>query len=79
MATVIDDKGKKYIGFAVDGAKRMRHIILDLLEFSRVGRMEDDKEMVDLNELIDEIKMLFRKKIEEKKAVITFDQLPQVL
>ncbi|MEO6638798.1 MAG: PAS domain S-box protein [Ginsengibacter sp.] len=28
---VIDDTGKKYIDFAVDGARRMRQIILDLL------------------------------------------------
>jgi len=34
---VIDDKAKQYIAFAVDGAKRMRQIILDLLEFSRVS------------------------------------------
>src|SRR5690606_36235359 len=39
--SVIDETGKKYIHFAVDGAKRMRQIISDLLEFSRVGRMED--------------------------------------
>jgi len=38
----IDEKGKQYIYFAVDGAKRMRQIILDLLEFSRVGRLEND-------------------------------------
>src|ERR1019366_5749270 len=75
---VIDDKGKKYIGFAVDGAKRMRQIILDLLEFSRVGRTEDDKKELDLNELLSEIKILTGKKIEDKKAVIIIDMLPQI-
>src|SRR5687767_4770737 len=40
-AKVIDARGKKYIDFAVDGGKRMRQIILDLLEYSRVGRIED--------------------------------------
>lgn len=75
---VIDNKGKKYIGFAVDGAKRMRQIILDLLEYSRIGRTEEDKEELDLNELIDEIKLLLKKKIEEKKAVFIIDQLPHI-
>ena len=75
---VIDDKGKQYIEFAVDGAKRMRQIILDLLEFSRVGRTEDKQEDIDLNELVEEIQILFRKQIQEKKATIISDQLPHV-
>lgn len=75
---IVDDKGKQYIHFAVDGAKRMRQIILDLLEFSRIGRTEDDLEDVDLNKLSNDILALFRKQIEEKKAIITFDNLPTV-
>ena len=76
--TVLDEKGKKYIDFAVDGAKRMRQIILDLLEYSRAGRMLDNRENIDLNELIREIQILYRKKIEEKKAIIAFDALPLI-
>jgi PAS domain S-box-containing protein len=75
---VIDDKGKKYIDFAVDGAKRMRQIILDLLEFSKVGKTDEAPEELDLNELVNEIKILFRKRIEDKKAVIIIDKLPEV-
>jgi len=75
---IVDDKGKQYIHFAVDGAKRMRQIILDLLEFSRVGRTEDNLEEVDLNKLIDEILALYRKQIDEKQARIIFDNLPVV-
>jgi len=76
--TVLDEKGKKYIEFAVDGAKRMRQIILDLLEYSRAGRTMDSMENIDLNELIQEIQTLNMKKIEERKAVIIFDELPQI-
>ncbi|AFK05569.1 PAS/PAC sensor signal transduction histidine kinase (plasmid) [Emticicia oligotrophica DSM 17448] len=75
---VIDEKGKQYIYFAVDGAKRMRQIILDLLEFSRVGRMEDKQELVNLNDLVNDILILYRKQIQEKKAIIHLDTLPTV-
>ncbi|MBK5273136.1 MAG: PAS domain S-box protein, partial [Bacteroidia bacterium] len=75
---VIDDRGKKYIDFAVDGAKRMRMIILDLLEFSRVGRMEDKLEDIDLNEVVEEIQGLYRKQISEKNAVVLADKLPVI-
>ncbi|MEO7924170.1 MAG: PAS domain S-box protein [Chitinophagaceae bacterium] len=73
---VLDDKGKTYIDFAVDGARRMRQIILDLLDYSRAGRSMDDMENIDLREVIEEIGILFRKDIEEKKASITFNELP---
>jgi PAS domain S-box-containing protein len=75
---VIDAKGKKYIAFAIDGAKRMRQIILDLLEFSRVGRMEDKLETLNLNEMMEEIKILYRKELNDKKASIRALPLPVI-
>lgn len=73
---LFDDKGKQYMFFAVDGATRMRQIILDLLDYSRVGRMDDKRENVDLQELVLEITGLFRKQVEEFNANIKVDQLP---
>ena len=75
---VIDEKGKTYIGFAVDGALRMRQIILDLLEYSKVGKPGENPEQIDLNELLEEVQILFRKKIKEIKAIIIVDKLPQL-
>ena len=77
-AHVLDEKGKKYIGFAVDGAKRMRQIILDLLDFSRVGIIEDKMEDVDLNDIIEEIKLLFKKQTGERGAFIHSEILPVI-
>ncbi len=76
---IIDEKGKQYIFYAVDGAKRMRQIILDLLEFSKVGKAEEKVELIDLNDLVNEILVLYRKQIKERKAVILSDTLPSVL
>jgi signal transduction histidine kinase len=73
---LFDDKGKQYMYFAVDGANRMRQIILDLLDYSRVGRMGDKREEVDLNTLTLEITGLFRKQVDELSARIDVDQLP---
>lgn len=76
---ILDEKGKKYIFFAVDGAKRMRQIILDLLEFSRVGRQELDVEEVNIRLIIDEILDLYKKQIEEKKAIIVIGNMPNII
>ena len=73
---ILDDKGKRYINFAVDGAKRMRQIILDLLEFSKVGTHEDSLEDIKPDKLIGEITDLYRKQIEDKKAIVLYDDLP---
>ncbi|RFS18259.1 PAS domain-containing sensor histidine kinase [Emticicia sp. C21] len=51
----LDDKAKQYINFAVDGATRMRTIILDLLEYSKIGRKEYDLDWVNMNEVVQEI------------------------
>ncbi len=72
----LDEKANQYIYYAVDGAKRMRQVILDLLQFSRAVHMEGKKEPVDLNQLIDDICLLFRNMIDEKKAVIRKSNLP---
>lgn len=74
----LDEKGRQYINFAVDGAKRMRQIILDLLEFSKVGSLEDSIEDIDLGKMVNEVTALYRKQIEEKKAAVQFEDLPVI-
>ncbi len=75
---ILDEKGLLYIDFAVDGAKRMRQIILDLLEFSRVGRTEDKLEAVDINDVLNDVKHLYRKQIADKKVRIKSESLPVI-
>lgn len=54
----------------------MRQIILDLLEYSRVGRMKEKAESISVKSLIDEIKLLYREQIEQKQAMILYSHLP---
>ncbi|MEX2592308.1 MAG: PAS domain S-box protein [Anditalea sp.] len=75
---LLDDKGKRYIHFASDGAKRMRLIILDLLEYSRVGRTEEDRQLINLEALLKEVVGLNRKIMQEKKAKVTWEEFPEL-
>ncbi|GAA4772022.1 MULTISPECIES: PAS domain-containing protein [Flavobacterium] len=75
----LDEKAHQYIHFAVDGSLRMRQIILDILEFSRVGKHDENKDEIDLNEIINEVCQLQHKLIEEKEALIKFKNLPIVV
>jgi len=78
-ADVLDSKGKTYIGFAVDGAKRMQQIILDLLEFSQIGGVTGQLEYVDLNILVEEMRALFQKEKTGENEIIYSDKLPVLL
>ncbi len=74
----LDEKARKYIHFAVDGAMRMRQIILDLLEYSRVGRLDNLPEDLDVLKVVNEVEILLKKRISEKNAEISIDPMPVV-
>ena len=76
--TVLDEKGRQYIYFAVDGATRMRQIILDLLEYSRVGKGKQQPELINLHQLLNDILLLNSVAIKEKNAIIKWNNLPEI-
>ncbi len=75
---ILDEKAHKYIHFATDGADRMKNIILDLLDYSRVKRIDEETELLDLNELLNEVKLLNKKIIDEKQAIFQIADLPKI-
>ncbi|MHA0287503.1 sensor histidine kinase [Mycobacterium sp. C3-094] len=66
----LDERGTEYIGFAVDGAKRMQILINDLLTFSRVGRLNATETAVDLDTVLDTALANVSTAIEETGAQI---------
>jgi len=77
-APQLDDKAKKYLHFATDGAQRMNVLIDDLLEYSRISRIYSDFETVDMEQLVDSVIDLYEAKIEDKKAIVKRTKLPRV-
>jgi len=74
----LDERAHQYIHFATDGARRMRQIILDLLDYSRVGRVDTEQEHVDMNSIVDNVLALHRTKIEDMGAEVKKKPLPAV-
>ena len=52
-ADVLDDTGKEQLQLLLDRAKKMESLIESVLKYSRVGRIREDREVVDTNELVD--------------------------
>lgn len=59
----LDEKADQYIHYAVDGAERMKTLIMDLLEYSRVGSGKGNFVPVDMNEVVSEVTAIYRNKI----------------
>ncbi|MDI9879269.1 PAS domain S-box protein [Flectobacillus longus] len=75
---ILDERGKQYIWYAIDGAKRMRQIILDLLDFSRVGRIEEKKQLVDVNEVLNHTLSVLHHEIIHNEAKILYGPMPVI-
>jgi light-regulated signal transduction histidine kinase (bacteriophytochrome) len=54
--STLDEKGQRYLETISDSAKSMGQLIDDLLIFSRMGRTELQKTIVDLNKLIEDVR-----------------------
>ncbi|KAA9040854.1 PAS domain S-box protein [Ginsengibacter hankyongi] len=74
----LDETAQKYINFAVDGANRMKTLILDLLEFSRISSLAVDHTVIDLTEVVKKTRMVLKSVIDESHAKINVSVLPKV-
>ncbi|EWM17820.1 ATP-binding protein [Kutzneria sp. 744] len=74
----LDERADQYIGFAVDGAKRMQILINDLLAFSRVGRLTREKVLVNCDDVVAQAIANLDTMIEETGAQIEAGPLPSV-
>jgi light-regulated signal transduction histidine kinase (bacteriophytochrome) len=76
---VLDDKAHQYIFYALDGAKKMRQVILDLLDYSKVGKNNDNPEQIDLDKIVDFVCQMQHELVKDKKVMIEYEGLPTIL
>jgi PAS domain S-box-containing protein len=75
----LDERAQKYIGYATDGAERMKRLINDLLEYSRLDTSTDERNTINMNELIDDVLENLKIHIQEVDADVVVDDLPEVI
>jgi PAS domain S-box-containing protein len=74
----LDADADEFIGFAVDGARRMQELINDLLTYSRVGSRALELGKVDANHTVDRVVGDLGGAIRDSGASVTRDELPTV-
>ena len=75
----LDDDADDFIGFAVDGAKRMKVLIDDLLAYSRVGTHEGPFKLTSCEDAVDGATSNLEIAIEESRAAVTHTELPPIM
>ncbi len=74
----LDEGADEFIGFTVDATKRMQRMIQGLLELSRVGSENLDRNDVDLNSVLDDVFANLDAAMDESDAVVHCPRLPVV-
>jgi two-component system CheB/CheR fusion protein len=72
----LSDTAKDYFSRIIRSTQRMKSLLADLLNFSRMTTDEAIFAKTDLNALLEEAKQSLSERIDEKKAVIESDDLP---
>jgi hypothetical protein len=74
----LSDLGKDYFKRMAQASLRMQTLIEDLLTFSRTTASTRNYENVNLKTVVESVKATLKDSIEEKQAIIEYDELPTV-
>ncbi len=74
----IDAGADEFINFAVDGVARMSDLINNLLEYSRVNNIAKPSEKVDVNQILETVKVNLKVAIEEHQATVIQGNMPEI-
>jgi PAS domain S-box-containing protein len=77
-SSVLDEKSRRYTLMILESAKRMGILIDDLLAFSRVGRAEIQKTIVNLEQVLKEALSEIRQETDGRNIVWRMSALPNV-
>ncbi|QSW89635.1 PAS domain S-box protein [Flavobacterium endoglycinae] len=74
----VNDKSKKYLHKVSQSAQRMENIIEGILTYSTLDKALQHNETIDLNEIVENIKIDLELIIKEKNAILVTCDLPQI-
>jgi len=74
----LNEEGKSYLTYIVEGATRMQRLIDDLLNYSHFGRLDEDLVDVDCSKVVEEILMGFKPRLTKVGGEVSCGKLPVI-
>lgn len=74
----LDDQANEFLGYIVDGTRRMERLIEGLLDYSRVKFEDVEMDDVNCEDLVNNVVQDLQATIEKRNADITHDSLPKI-
>lgn len=75
----LDDDADEFMEYIVEASIRMKEMIKDLLEYSRITRAEEEFKLLNSKEVVNHVLISLNLIIKENNANIVVDSLPNVL
>ncbi|MFX1273712.1 MAG: ATP-binding protein [Promethearchaeota archaeon] len=74
----LNSEAKEYLDFILDGGIRLRKLVIDLLNYSRITTHQRPLEMTNFEKVLQEVKLNLQEAIKESGAIITNDPMPEL-
>jgi len=75
----LDPDADEFMGYVVEGAKRMKQLLTALLDYSRVGTRGNPLQTVESEAVLDTALQNLRMVLEETRGTVTHDPLPAIV
>jgi signal transduction histidine kinase len=75
----LDTNADEFIGYIIDGVKRMQVLIKDLLEYSQIGAKEIHWKPMESKLAVTQALANLKTAIEESSAIVTYEALPRII
>jgi light-regulated signal transduction histidine kinase (bacteriophytochrome) len=77
-APVLDSTGQDYLDRVLNSASRMRRLLSDLLQFSRVAAKPEPFEKIELAKIVREAADVFEKTVKNTGALVDIENMPAI-
>ena len=75
---VLDEEGRRFLGFLTEGGRRLAMLISDLLAYTRAGASEADVSVLSAGAVLQYTLSGLAEAIRESRATVTYDALPDI-
>lgn len=75
---VVDENFQTYLDFMSEGVTRMNGLLDGLLQYGTIGKEKEDKEEVDIQDIIEDAQFNLKLLIRETNAVIEVEKMPTI-